>query len=370
MLSSEDQLRLNVLVTQPLHAIRIDESQMCVHALSDRGEAKVRLNPTCGNEKYVKHIRQFLSTHYLGSPGGYPVFMSRWTRMGQARDNSLEKLLLIGEPEAVAAVVHAPGLTDELARRAWWSIQSAENARRMLEKQSVVEGSMGSILAEFLLEFLPFEEQQKAIVDSVRLILQSDLVTPEVRHDLWKRAKRKNSYYVGFLRQTPDDLPGKSKAHARYEEISEKLKGEIQNENETAKLLRKVFSPHGQAYLHTAALALNKPSDQDVVVMLLNTIGDYFSKLNPPSRTWRDMTALIDSASESIYQNEEAGRILSIDPSLTPQVKALHCLAMSSETLVDPIFGTTDAIGTVMRKKIQSVVEPIEKNILALSRGS
>ena len=36
-LSSEDQLRLNVLVAQPLQAVRIDESRMCVHVLSEKG---------------------------------------------------------------------------------------------------------------------------------------------------------------------------------------------------------------------------------------------------------------------------------------------------------------------------------------------
>ena len=40
-LSSEDSLRLNVLINQDLQAIRIDESKMIVYALTGRGEAKV-----------------------------------------------------------------------------------------------------------------------------------------------------------------------------------------------------------------------------------------------------------------------------------------------------------------------------------------
>ena len=44
-----------------------------------------------------------LSNHALSSPGGYPVFLQRWTRMGQAKDAQLEKLLLLGESEAVVA---------------------------------------------------------------------------------------------------------------------------------------------------------------------------------------------------------------------------------------------------------------------------
>jgi hypothetical protein len=40
-LSAEDNLRLNVLLAQNLHAVRIDESKMVVLALTDKGEAKV-----------------------------------------------------------------------------------------------------------------------------------------------------------------------------------------------------------------------------------------------------------------------------------------------------------------------------------------
>ena len=118
-LSSEDSLRLNVLINQDLQAIRIDESKMIVYALTGRGEAKVPLNPTCRDEKYLRIVREMFSTHALGSPGGYPVFLRRWTRMGQMREESLEGLLILGEPEAVVAVANSTELTEEVARRAW-----------------------------------------------------------------------------------------------------------------------------------------------------------------------------------------------------------------------------------------------------------
>ena len=123
-LSPEDALRINVLLASPIEAVRIDESSMTVHALSGKGEARVRLNPNCRDETYLRTVREALSSHVLGSPGGYPVYLKRWTRMGQARDEILESLLLLGEPEAVVAVVNAGGLTDEIARRAWWTVQS------------------------------------------------------------------------------------------------------------------------------------------------------------------------------------------------------------------------------------------------------
>jgi len=365
-LSSEDQLRLNVLVAQPLQAVRIDESRMCVHVLSEKGDASVQLNPTCKDEKYVRLVRQFLSTHYLGSPGGYPVYLKRWTRMGQARDDSLEKLLLVGEPEAVAAVVHASGLTDELARRAWWSSATAENARRMLEKQSVVKGLMGQELAKFLIEFLPFEEHQKAIIDSVRLVLQPGLITEELREEIWKRGKRKNVYYIGFLQQTPDDLPIKVDSHNNWEEISKNIRSEVEENNKIAKLFCQILSPAGQAYLQTTELVLSKPNDQDAVAAILNSIGQYFNKFDNEMPTWRDIQALIEYTEQYHQEHREIQRLLVLDQSILPQLKAIFNLSMINETLVDPIFGMTDAIGSVMRKKIKPVITPIVENIKLL----
>ena len=99
-LSNEDLLRLNVLLANDIEAIRIDESSMTVYGLSRGSEARVPLNPNCRPQQYLRRVREMLSSHVLGSPGGYPVFLQRWTRMGQTRDAQLHKLLLLGEPEA------------------------------------------------------------------------------------------------------------------------------------------------------------------------------------------------------------------------------------------------------------------------------
>jgi hypothetical protein len=180
-LTPEDALRINVLLAGSLKAVRIDESSMTLYALSDKGEACVRLNPNCRDEAYLRGVRETLSSHVLGSPGGYPVYLKRWTRMGQARDETLEALLLLGEPEAVVAVVNASGITDELASRAWWASQTSENARCMLAQEQVVTGNMGSVLADFLVEFLPFEEEARNQIKSVRLVLQGNLIDHDVK---------------------------------------------------------------------------------------------------------------------------------------------------------------------------------------------
>ena len=128
-----------------------------------------------------------------------------------------------------------------------------------------------------------------------------------------------------------------------------------------AELLCQVYSSTGQTYLHTIDLVLKKPSDQDVVVAVLNTLGDYFKEINRNAPKWRDMQSLSHYADEVYAKNSESEKILVIEPSLQPQIRAMYCLSMVNETLVDPIFGMTDAIGSVMRKKIEPVVKPISE---------
>ncbi len=57
---------------------------MIIDALTERGEAQVVLNSNCRDEKYIGLIKESISTHVLGSPIGYPVYIHRWARMGQS----------------------------------------------------------------------------------------------------------------------------------------------------------------------------------------------------------------------------------------------------------------------------------------------
>jgi hypothetical protein len=369
-LNTEDTLRLNVLLRQKLQAVRIDESSMAVHALSDRGEAKVRLNPNCKDELYLRSVRRLLSSHVLGSPGGYPVYLKRWTRMGQARNESLEKLLLLGEPEAVAAVVHAQGLTDELARRAWWVSPTAENARRMLEREGVAKGKMGSVLANFLVEFLPFEEDPQAIIDSVRLVLHPGLTDDKTKAELWERGRRKNTYYVGFLEAQPDNLPIKVKPHPEWASVKAGLQTLTAQGNVVAVQLDRTLSACGQAFLQTSETVLRKPLNQDVVVALLDTVGDYFSAMRTNERGHRDIESIATEVAQlcdgGIGRPSALGEVLKTIPDMHAQCAAMLALSMCSEQLVAPIFGLTDAIGSVMRKKIAPITAFALKQLAVL----
>ena len=236
----------------------------------------------------------------------------------------------------------------------------------MLEKKSVVNGKMGKELAKFLIEFLPFEEQQKSIIESVNLVLQAGLINKEMCTELWKRGKRKNSYFIGFLQQIPNQLPIEVAAHKDCDAINNSLKQESQRDNKIATLLCQVLSSEGQAYLDTVEQVFEKPNDQEAVAALLNTVGDYFNEFEMEDRKWRDIRELIDFAEAEYASHPAVEKVLVIDKSLAPKLKALFKLSMISETLVDPIFGMTDAIGSVMRKKIEHVVGPITENLQLL----
>jgi len=367
-LSSEDALRINVLLAGPVKAVRIDESRMTLYALSDKGEARVRLNPNCRDETYLRRVREALSSHVLGSPGGYPVYLKRWTRMGQTRDGILESLLLLGEPEAVVAVVNAPGITNEIARRAWWASQTAENARCMLAQQSVVQGDMGPVLADFLVEFLPFETEARDMINSVRLILQSGLVSNETRDELWGRGKHKNAYYVGFLQAVPDELPVRVGPHPLGDEICEKLEGLTETGNPFAVQLCRLLGSEGQGFLDAVESVLDKPSNQDVVVSLLHAIAAYFHTIRTSDatglQTMDEILAAVDKLMISASDpGQPLGELLARVPGMEREVHAMLVLSMVDEPLVNPIFSRTDAIGTVMRRKLRPVSEPLQQCI-------
>jgi hypothetical protein len=370
-LSAEDNLRLNVLLAQELHAVRIDESKMTVYALTAKGEAKVPLNAIGKDDPYIKEIKALFSTHVMGSPGGYPVYLKRWTRMGQARDESLAQLLLLGEPEAVVAAVHAPGLTDELAARAWWAMPTSENARRMLEKQAVVEGETGKVLAEFLVEFLPFEEEQSDIIESVRLVLQPGLISQQEKEKLWSKTKTKRSFYVGFLHAAADDLPVNVAAHPEHEKIKQQLTSLLQQGNPYALMLEKVLSAKGQAFISTIEEALKKPGNQDVVVSLLDAVAKYFKSIIPEEFTEDNIELIcIEAKSLSCSDNEDLNRVVAALNDTAENVHEYFCamivMACLSVKLVNPIFARTDAIGTVMRKKIKPVTDPVLEQLKIL----
>lgn len=368
-LSPEDSLRLNVLLANKPQAVRIDESRMTVYGLSDKGEAAVPLNPNCRDEQYIKRVKELLSGHVLGSPGGYPVYLQRWTRMGQMRDESLEQLLLLGEPEAVVAAVCAQGLTDELARRAWWAMEDSENARRMLTKRAVVEGEMGPVLAAYLVEHLAFETEAEQMMVTVSLVLQPGLISEQLRLELWKKAQRKNAYYVGFLSAQPDAIPEEHRPHPLWEQHADLLQRHAEGGNALAGVLHRVLSPAGQAYLETVVKVFKKPSNQDVVNTALDVVANYFSAARADGKVDQTLEQLQAEAEQWLASDADALALCHEVPEFAAPLRALRVLSGLSYGVVRPVFGDSTAIGSLMRRKLEPVITPLMGEIATLQAG-
>jgi hypothetical protein len=366
-LTSEDAFRLNVLLANKPVAIRIDEGKMAVYGLAAQAEGpqrevKVELHPNTREEHYLRLVKELISGQVLGSPGGYPVYLKRWTRMGQMRDESLAQLLLLGEPEAVVAAVCSPGLTDQLARWAWWAMEDAENARRMLTNPAIVAATMGPVLAAYLVDYLPFETETERIADSVRLVLQPGLITQEQREDLWRKSGRKQAYLVGFLQALPDDLPDPEPPRPRDPALAVELEALAARGDPWARSLHRVDSAAGQTWLRTVAAVLAKPPSQDIVTSTFDCLRGYFAPLRSEGDPNMPLEALIAEAETLAVDLGRAGTLgdlLVQYPDLKADIAAVWVLSGLGYGVIRPVLPDPTALGTLMRRKLAPVLDPV-----------
>lgn len=370
-LTPEDSLRLNVMLAGEIQAIRIDAASMTIYGLSPRGTASVKLHPVGRTDQYLRTARELLAGFAIGSPGGYPVYLQRWTRMGQARDKGLDRLLLLGEPEAVTSVAYSNGLTDELARRAWWAMPLADHARRMLERECVVQGQMGKVLADYLIEHLPFESEAHIIIDTIRILLQPGLTDEQTRLSLWRKGEIDNAYHVGFLAQLPDAIPEQLPAREDFENFQPRLAALSAQGNIVAQQLQRVLSAPGQTFLQAYDEVLRYPADQDVVLVLLEALATYFAELRTQnSCSGVTVEAIVENTELYIASQTPASavsRLLQAIPELSNEVRAMLALSCVDANIATPIMSQTTASGTLMRKKLEPVSLPILQLISVLT---
>ncbi|ODV09476.1 MAG: hypothetical protein ABT20_10705 [Rubrivivax sp. SCN 70-15] len=329
-LAAEDELRLAVLLAGDVHAVRIDEGALQLHALTARGEARIALHPTGRPERYLMQLRERLAGHAMGSPGGYPVHLRRWTRSGHASPKSLQALLCLGEPEAVTAVALSAELTDELARRVWWAQPGADIARYMLGHTGVRGGTMGPTLAQYLVEHLPFEEDADAAMQSVTAIAAAGLLDEATRQRLWRAAQNRPHYLIGWLEHASQTLPP---APAR-----ELLPAWRDAADPWAGALQRWASAQGQGTLRALALALDKPPTHEAVYRVLDVTGTLFAPAP-------------DAAPP---------------PGLAAEAAALAALARASRRDAEPILARTSAVGPLMRRHLEPVLAPLRAGLRVL----
>jgi hypothetical protein len=289
--------------------------------------------------------------------------------MGQAREAQLDKLLLLGEPEAVIAVAGAAGLSDELARRAWWAMPSADIARRLLEKETVVTGKMGNELASYLVEYLPFETEPLTVIATVQLILQPGLIDSETREKIFRLGTHRNVYHIGYLAAAPDDLPQPLPARDDYTDYQASLIALAAQGNKLAALLAKLLDAPGQTFLSVSEALLQHPVDKYTVAALMDVIGNYFRPaLNTTKHTSEIQAAMECTETQMASAQDDLKILLECLPELRSEIRAMLTLAHTSEQLVTPIIAVTTASGTLLRRKLEPVLDPLLQQYAVLRK--
>ena len=371
-LASEDLLRLNILMANRPLAIRLDEGTLTLWGLMATGEAKVSLHPPAKPAPYCKQVREYLSGQVLGSPGGYPVFLRRWTRMGQMRDESLAQLLLLGEPEAVVAAASAPGLTDELARRVWWCWQDADIARHMLTRPAVAAGSMGLVLADYLVQHLPFDANPEAAAESVRLVLQPGLLDQAVGQGLWRKAAQRTAYLVGFLGAAPPAWPVLPPPRPDWQPLVRELGPLADQGNPPARLLLDWAQPEGQAYLGALDQILARPPSLDLLARTLDLLRERLGAARPEGNPDLPLPDLAQDAEHHCgpAAPSDWSACLAAAPDRRGDLMALRVLSGLGYGVLRPLIRDTSVSGALLRRKLMPVTECLRGHVRVLLGGT
>ena len=200
-------------------------------------------------------------------------------------------------------------------------------------------------------------------METVRLVLQSNLVSAEVKQELWKKARRKSAMYVGFLSTLPNSLPGDAYPHQQFAQLDDGLMALAGKDNELAGLLHQVLSAQGQLWLDTLGKILEKPGNQDVVNWTLDVIAGYFNAAAAETRLDYTIEQLMDEAAAWVDSGSDE-RVLSIlaeFPRLKPQLQALRVLSGAGYNMVRPVFCKSTAIGSLMRRQLQPILVPLKQ---------
>jgi hypothetical protein len=162
-------------------------------------------------------------------------------------------------------------------------------------------------------------------------------------------------------------LSAQQPPHPAWDAARETLAELCNTGNPYALQLCRLLSAAGQGYLATLETVLLKPANQDVVVALLHAIASYSEAIRFDAGRYECMDD-IRKAVEELLDNDCAadsalGDVLCMVPELENQLRAMLILSLLDEPVVNPVFSRTDAIGTVMRKKLKPVSDVIRQQI-------
>jgi hypothetical protein len=239
----------------------------------------------------------------------------------------------------------------------------------MLDKTAVVQGTMGRELAEYLAEHLPFETDPMLVIATIRLILQPGLIDAGTRDRIFRLGTHRNVYHIGFLEALPDTLPDPLPARADSANYRDRLAALAAQGNAPAVLLAKLLDAPGQTFLAVSETPLQHPVDKYTVAKLMDIVGNYFRPALGAQKPAREIGAAI-AATENLMAaaDGELASLLQAVPDLRGEITAMLTLAHTGEALVTPIIAASSASGTLLRRKLEPVLEPLLRQYAVLRK--
>jgi hypothetical protein len=207
------------------------------------------------------------------------------------------------------------------------------------------------------------------VIATIRLILQPRLIDPEARDRIFRLGTHRNVYHIGFLEALPDELPDRLSARADHADYRARLAALAAEGNAPAALLAKLLDSPGQTFLTVSETQLQHPVDKYTVAKLMDIVGNYFRPALGAQKPAREIGAAIAATEKLMNATDgEPTALLQAVPELREEIAAMLTLAHTGEALVTPIIAASTASGTLLRRKLEPVLEPLLKQYAILRK--
>ncbi len=150
-----------------------------------------------------------------------------------------------------------------------------------------------------------------------------------------------------------------------YQKVGQKLSELEQDGNIYAPLLLRYLSESGQVFLKTILRVFDKAASQDTIVSMFQALAAYNDSIPLAEVKQRDIKDAEQLAQVWLTSkdDEHLQACLNVCPECRERFRAILVMAQMGEVTLFPIFGLTDALGSVMRKKLKPLTDPLQKYI-------
>jgi hypothetical protein len=185
-----------------------------------------------------------------------------------------------------------------------------------------------------------------------------------MRDELWRRCRRKPSYYLGFLASMPDSLPQSAAPRLLSESEASALRALADAGNPFAGQWLRICAAAGQTFVQTLLRVMEKPANQEVVSLSLEVVRDYFSPLRPEGDP--DLTLEALQQQSFGFKHPTLKACLRAVPERERELRTLYLLSGVGYGVLRPVFSKSDAVGSLMRRKLEPLLAPLRQRLESL----